>query len=37
MTGPGAAEEGEVNLINPTDISTPFPKVVCEYLDYKAK
>ena len=30
VTGPGAAKEGEVNEINPTDI------VVCDYLDYKA-
>ena len=30
MTGPGAADEGEVNEINPTDI------VVREYLEYKA-
>ena len=37
MTGPGAAEEGEVNEINLTDISTRILKIVCEYLDYKVK
>ena len=37
MTGPGAAEEGEVNEINLTDISTHILKIVCEYLDYKVK
>ena len=37
MTGPGAAEEREVNEINRTDISTHILKIVCEYLDYKVK
>ena len=37
MTLPGAAEEGEVNEINLTDISTHTLKIVCEYSDYKVK
>ena len=37
MTGPGSAEEGEVNEINLTDISTHTLKIVCEYLWYKLK
>ena len=36
MTGPGSAEEGEVNEINLTDISTHTLKIVCEYLWYKS-
>ena len=34
MTGPGSAEEGEVNEINLTDISTHYLKIVCEHLWY---
>ena len=37
MTRPGAAEEGEVNKINLTNISTPILKIVREYLDFKVK
>ena len=36
MTGPGSAEEGEVNEINLTNISTYTLRMVCEYLWYKS-
>ena len=37
MTRPRAAEEGEVDMINLTNISTPILKTVFEYLDFKVK
>ena len=36
MTGPGSAEEGEVNEINLTDISTFTLQIVCAYLWYES-